>query len=713
MRLVTRARAVANHYTRNIDRDAWLAKAKGEFSASTAAIIVNNMDKLVELAGLYIDLYNLQRTWKGPFPDYFVNRDWYVDGKNIWIIQVGNKTEFGDFDQFMERVSKARIHLDDAGDMECSYDIPKSDGSSDRLSLAYGDGGHFQLNGADFATDMYPRFENPFLRGGRVEWGQREYVIEYRGKSLLHDFSDLDQPVRKENASSTEDESNLVKALVMFLRTGDEDMDAFTVATADVGIGCDQVTKEQVVAAGPVAENTYHDAEWIFFDFPVTRDPNMTLFLTHPPSSKGDDTPHWKMSFSLFALMGDRIVRSCSLSYSYFEFVDDKRTAPLFPFSIALFEWRPWKGIMDDKTPTFWMIGRQPELTNVYYDYSDLLAIDPAGRLWHRRLMACPAAETGWFAVTQGKGSDGPDLTQALFATAISAQPGTLYLAVQSQGTLFASRPSPSGAWIEGWKRIDVWTYPDGIFGIPDTGGTRIPVSLSAASPIAAIAVADAFGDVELSVLGADGNFYSRTTGQPDAGPWRKIDVVGFAPLFGAEFVVTGDFLLVLAVDRSLWAAAVDHSGNHIAPSWEKVSSANFAVSRFTATSLQGSCQIVAATTSGAVRAATYRPGSPTTWFAIDLRGIAPASGAPLISAAPAPGVAKFFAIGADSKIYSIAWESGADWSAGQSWSIVPPDAQNFEARAGSGIAAISRVKGQVELFAQDKDNHLFKAWWS
>jgi hypothetical protein len=420
------------------------------------------------------------------------------------------------------------------------------------------------------------------------------------------------------------------------------------------------------------------------------------------------------MSFSLFALMGDRVVRSCSLSYSYFEFVDDKRTAPLFPFSIALFEWRPWKGIMDDKTPTFWMIGRQPEFTNVYYDYSDLLAIDPAGRLWHRRLMACAAAETGWFAVTQGKGSDGPDLTQAFFATAISAQPGTLYLAAQSQGTLFASRPSPSGAWIEGWKRIDVWTYPDAIFGIPDTSGAPIPVPLSASSPVAGLHSSTTVGGVELSVLGADGNFYSRTTGQPDdTGPWRKIDVSGFVPLFGTEFVVTGDFLLALAGDRSLWAAAVDHSGNHTTPTWEKVTSPDVAVSRFTATSLQGSCQIVAATTSGGVRAATYRPGSPTAWLSIDLPSITAAPGSPLASAAPASGQAKFFAIGANGKVYSIDWESSVDWTAGMFWSEVAPEGKGIEARTAGGLAAVSRVSGQIEIVAQSKDGSLVKTWWS
>jgi hypothetical protein len=414
--------------------------------------------------------------------------------------------------------------------------------------------------------------------------------------------------------------------------------------------------------------------------------------------------------------MGDRIVRPCSLMGSYFEFEDDKRTTPRFSFSITMLEWRPWEAISDHKSPIFWMIGRQPNLTRAYCDYSDLLAIDPVGRLWHRRLMSCAAKETGWFAVTQGRGSgaDEPDLAQIFFAAAVSAQPATLVLVVQSQGTLFASQPSLSGAWTDGWKRIDIWTYPDMIFGIPDTSGAPVPVSLSGLSAVAGIPSSSSFGGVELTLLAADGHFYSRTTfGPDDMGAWRKIDVTGFFVRFGAEFVVAGDFLLALASDRSLWAAVVDHSGNHISPTWEKVTPADFAVSRFTATSLQGSCQIVAATTFGTMRATTYRSGSPTAWMAIDLPNVAPATGSPLASAAPAAGQAKFFATGADEKIYSIDWDSSADWVTGKSWSEVAPNGKGIEARTAGGIAAVSRVSGQIEVFAQSKDSSLVKAWWS
>ena len=41
---------------------------------------------------------------------------------------------------------------------------------------------------------------------------------------------------------------------MIHLRTGDEEMEAFTVALASVNIGCVRATADQVVAVGPVGE---------------------------------------------------------------------------------------------------------------------------------------------------------------------------------------------------------------------------------------------------------------------------------------------------------------------------------------------------------------------------------------------------------------------------------------------------------------------------
>ena len=121
----------------------------------------------------------------------------------------------------------------------------------------------------------------------------------------------------------------------------------------------------------------------------------------------------------------------------------------------------------------------------------------------------------------------------------------------------------------------------------------------------------------------------------------------------------------------------------------------------------------MASTTSGGMRAATYRPGSPTAWVAIDLPGVSGDPGSALASAAPAQGLSRFFAIGQDHKVYSIDCDPSAGFQAGAPWSEVAPDGDGVVTRAGSGLAALSRVSGQVEVYAQLDDGSLSKAWWS
>jgi hypothetical protein len=215
-------------------------------------------------------------------------------------------------------------------------------------------------------------------------------------------------------------------------------------------------------------------------------------------------------------------------------------------------------------------------------------------------------------------------------------------------------------------------------------------------------------------LLAADGHFYSRITQEPrDTGAWRKIEVSGFSALAGVEFVVTGDFLVALGSDRSVWATVVHHSGNHLFPAWEKVSPPDFSVYSFTAIEVQGSCQILAVTTTGNVRAATFSPGSAAAWMAVDLPNIAAASGSGVASASPSDTQAKFFAIAADSKVYAMDWDSSGGWAPGLAWTEVAPKGIGIDALTRGGMAALARVKGQVELYAQGKDASLQKAWWS
>jgi hypothetical protein len=125
--------------------------------------------------------------WKPPLPmDYFADRDWYVEGKNVWILQVGNKDEFGDFDG-KRRVTRAKSRSTIPATW--SAVTPFRCLMLQRLTLNYEDGGSFSLDGRPFQpTSIHASRTTFFVR--RAEWGQRAYVIEYNKKTLLHDYSD-------------------------------------------------------------------------------------------------------------------------------------------------------------------------------------------------------------------------------------------------------------------------------------------------------------------------------------------------------------------------------------------------------------------------------------------------------------------------------------------------------------------------------------------
>ena len=136
-----------------------------------------------------------------------------------------------------------------------------------------------------------------------------------------------------------------------------------------------------------------------------------------------------------------------------------------------------------------------------------------------------------------------------------------------------------------------------------------------------------------------------------------------------------------------------------------------WAVDRFAVVNLQGFCQIVFTTPTGDVRAGNWKRGAPVPWRDIDLPDTAAASGTPLASSAWADTQARFFAIRADSKVFFADYDSGNGWGVA-TWSEVAPD-NRIEAVAGGALSALSRVAGQVEVYAQSKDGGLRTAWWS
>ena len=84
--------AVDGAFQTNIIRDDWLKAATATLSNVTDILVQDNIEQAKTLAGLEIDLEILQRIWPDPLPrDYFADRDWYVKGKNVWILQVGSR----------------------------------------------------------------------------------------------------------------------------------------------------------------------------------------------------------------------------------------------------------------------------------------------------------------------------------------------------------------------------------------------------------------------------------------------------------------------------------------------------------------------------------------------------------------------------------------------------------------------------------------------
>ncbi len=647
-------------------------------------------------------------------PDFFAEKDWHVSGKNIWIIQVGSKAEFGSYENFKDRVSRAKIVLDDAGDMECKYSIPGKDGSSRTLSLNYEDGGKFSLDGKQFDTDLYPRFENPFVRGELVEWGQREYVIEHNGKSLLHDFTNMRVPVRLEGEKPPLDGADTVKGLVIYIQTGNEEMEEFTVATATVNIGCEAVAVDEVVAAGPVDEKTNHDPEWIFFDKPARLTPDMTLEIKHPPSSDGEDEPEWNMSFSLKALMGDRRLYDCSVSFPGSHFVDGRRSTGAMPFSIQVSKWQTWQ-MLDETSFEFFQVSGRPGWDAYYYDYSDLIAIDNNKRLWHRRLEACPGPDSEWKAVA----NTGPSLLfkESPSICSISTKPGNLFLFAMNNGQLFNCYAS-DGADVtdKKWERLKPETIPTTILGLPVTNATPVPVPLSPQTQIVAKVSEPGQPGVNLYLSGADDNFYSHAAWLPDGGgAWRQIDTDStFKPLMGAPFEVSGGHLFALDDHRRLWVGALDDTDVKVTPSWKQLTDDLTNITNFSVAQKGSVFMILISTIRGEIKAAAFSsPDSPVFWERIgEASNFLPILGAKLAWAVPTEGHLDIFTAGADGKIYTTYWEAQAGWEK-EHWNIIDPNGHHFEVSATSGMFAVNRVNNQIEVFSNSTDNQIWKTWWT
>jgi hypothetical protein len=689
--------SVDAHYAPGITRDDWLAVVKADVAASTMPVVTAHRDDVNGLAEMYVDLKTLQRIWKRPFPDYFAGRDCYVSGKNVWILQVGSKDEFGSFENFMDRVSSARVHLDDTGDMECTYDIPKPDGSSDRLSLAYGDGGRFGLNGGGFDTDLYPRFETPFVRGGRVEWGQREYCIEWNGATLLHDFSDSNNPVRVESPPVLPNEASTIKALVIYLRTGGEDMDTNTVGRATVEIGCRTATSDQVIAAGPVGSDTTHDAEWIFFDAPAVRDCDMSVTIDHP-GNDDDSTPAWTMSFTLKALMGDRTLRDCTLTTGSASFRDGWRSTGALPFVIPMSAWSSWREMtLADPLASRWWLGRSPARGPAWQSYHDVVILDRQEDLQYARLH-CGTAGDGWEPI--GRQGSSPDWSGTVSMQVLSRSGGGVDVVAVTRGRLVARSRDAAVGWSREWVDLQPTYLVASILG---------PLEVPEAVPLddrstLAVEAGDVF------VTGADDNVYRAAGWRPDVPiTWEQIPCVGFTPAPGVAVQVVDGRLFVLSTEHEVWSVPAHAAVTSVFLEWSKVTPDNEFVVRFAAGSGGGGAFCLAlCDVGGVVRVSTNALGPDPAWGLVaggsvsardDLAWVSPTDGDPWLVAVGAVGAVGVVVAARPSSNSLPAWTNAG--------------AETREVAFGGGIAAATRAAGQFEVFVRDAAGNLSSAWWA
>jgi hypothetical protein len=676
-----------------------------------------------------------KQLWKDA-PDPFVDRDWYVNGKNIWIVQVGSRSEFGSFDEFMDRVSSARVHADDVGDLECTYDVPVPGGGSDRLRLTNGESPEFELNGKPLATDLFPRFETPFVRSGVVEWGQRTYCLEWNGASLLHDFSDAHRPVRSEDPPVKPGDAETVVALVLHLRTTDQAMEAFTVLTATVDIGCRRATTNQVVAAGPVDEDTDHDAEWVFFDLKIPRSPDMVLELTHPASGgnnpdlsfltpgrapdlgqlldplagpvgllAGTGDPEWHGTFSVRALMGDHRLVEADVAFPNLKLEDGRRVSGKRAFTVALRRWAPWATVGGALEAASWLLATHPLGPSLRQEHHDLFVRDEQRRVWHRR-MSC-GGTVGFWRELDAAGAV-PDWRSATSWAAVTDPAGRGCLFVVSAGRLVVRMGDPDGGWSEPWSDLS----PSTEVNLPPAGPVpattvRVPVPLGPGSAVTAVPGQGPFsGTADLYVIGSDGDLYLRVGWAPgDTGAWDHLSSVGFAAAAGEPVQVVGRQVIARAGDGVIWVRdreqLVLFGGG-----WVPLDSPGFAVEAFAACGDDARQLLAVRAPGGQVRVGTRTSGSGVTWTVPGASdGWVPGAGTDLAWADAGPDAQWLVATGADGTVRALTATDPV-------WAVAAQGPPHVT-RPGERLAATSRAPGQVEVFTRTLDDGLAWTWWS
>ncbi|HOU01999.1 MAG TPA: hypothetical protein PLL94_01795 [Bacteroidales bacterium] len=122
----------------------------------------------------YIALYSRNPTeWN----EKEENADLIAKGRgNIWIVEMGSKTDWKDFSRFVTAISKAKVNCEG---LNVIYNSPSLG------EMKYGWSKDFQVKGEIIPLDDYLRFDNPF---SRTEFASDKVEINYKNEKVILDF---------------------------------------------------------------------------------------------------------------------------------------------------------------------------------------------------------------------------------------------------------------------------------------------------------------------------------------------------------------------------------------------------------------------------------------------------------------------------------------------------------------------------------------------